>query len=450
MSEVQLSLSSEVFNPVYISFLFDKTRFFHLWGGAGSGKSKAIAQKIVYRMITDSQLTMLVVRKIARTIRRSAFQEIIGVINEWDLSELFDIRKSTLEIECRTNGNLIVCAGIDNPEKLKSISGISSIWIEEATELTFADFLELNRRLRGTYLTYKQIILSYNPINYYHWLNQKIHKSGMFGDRTALIHTTWRDNLFLDKESVKELQEQKESSVTHAAIYDLGQWAKPEHVVYSNHVIRDTVQPYNVIQTAYGIDFGMNSPLAIIRIEWEEFRRVHLSEVLYDTEVSDSILHEVLNSEIPKGSRGTPIYCDSAEPNRIEELRLKGFNALPANKAVIDGIRYVQNNVLIIEPNSPNLEKEIGLYEFKQLRGMVLDEPIKLLDHALDAVRYGMYTHGKKYILPREGRGSIALPSTSRTPHRTPDTDTPRVQGLEESSGKTRGTNRRNNRLKGF
>lgn len=431
-----ITLSSEVFNPVYIDVLFNRVRFLHLWGGAGSGKSYFAAQKIIYRMLSDIGFRCLVIRKVARTIRRSCFQELINVIHHWNLSHLFNVSKSRLEIECLINGNTIICEGIDNNEKLKSISGVSSIWVEEATELTYDDFAELNRRLRGETRCYKQIILSYNPISFYHWINQKIHIGKGYEDRTYLLHTTYRDNLFLDQESIIELEQQGLLSPTHADIFREGKWSVPKNVIYSNYSFSESAWNGTPVEECYGIDFGMNSPLSVVRVEWEDMRTVHVKEIEYGTGISDSYLYDILSDSIPTDKRYIPIYCDSAEPNRIQELKMKGFNALPANKLVRDGIRYVQQNKLIIEPGSPNIEEEIRLYEWKEYNGVILDEPIKLRDHSLDAIRYAIYTHGLKYIVPREQSMSNSPLSYKRIKE---------TNGLASPMGRTS-----KGRLKGF
>jgi phage terminase large subunit len=92
--------------------------------------------------------------------------------------------------------------------------------------------------------------------------------------------------------------------------------------------------------------------------------------------------------------RQTTIYCDSAEPDRIEEISNAGFNAHPSKKDVKAGIDYVKSQVIHVDATcSPNIQKEVQNYKYKEDKnGNVLDEPVKAFDHILDATRYAMFS----------------------------------------------------------
>ena len=142
-------IHSVVFNNCYLSSIKEKKRFEIIYGGAGSGKSVFVAQKKVYQHIRDTGRKTLVVRKVGATIRHSAFAELRNVIYEWNLESLFYIHKSTMEIGRKDGSNLFVFTGMDNVEKIKSIQGLTDIWVEEATDLIKEDLMQLNLRLRG-------------------------------------------------------------------------------------------------------------------------------------------------------------------------------------------------------------------------------------------------------------------------------------------------------------
>ena len=166
---IDLSQFENVLNPVYIPYLYIKKRYLILKGGAGAGKSHFACQKILHRTIKEKGHRFLIIRKVKDTIRKSVFQLFKDYIIKWDLWDEFKINESNMSITFRSNGNEILFAGVDDPEKLKSIEGITGVWIEESTELYLLDFEELDRRLRGIFHTYMQIILTYNPILKSNW-----------------------------------------------------------------------------------------------------------------------------------------------------------------------------------------------------------------------------------------------------------------------------------------
>ena len=106
------------------------------------------------------------------------------------------------------------------------------------------------------------------------------------------------------------------------------------------------------------------------------------------------MLIEELKNLIPPESRAQTIYADSAEPDRIAEIYSAGFNVKPALKSVLDGIMFVKSCFLNIIKESPNLLREIQNYSWKTtLNGQITEEPVKYEDHAMDALRYALYTH---------------------------------------------------------
>ena len=93
------------------------------------------------------------------------------------------------------------------------------------------------------------------------------------------------------------------------------------------------------------------------------------------------------------------VYCDSADPRSINELKLAGFNAIGAIKDVAAGIEYVKRFNLLVVESSINFIKEIKDYKWKERNGMMLQEPVRFRDHILDAMRYALHTFGSKYLI---------------------------------------------------
>ena len=169
----EIEFKEEVFNPCYIQTYNFKGRYLHLYGSAGSGKSEWAAAKLLIRTMTEVPHRFLYYRKVAKTIRNSQFQLFKDVITRWDLNQLFKINKTDMEILYKPNGNVLIASGLDDVEKLKSITGITGTWGEEMTEISEDDFKQINLRMRGNTAFYKQHIFGYNPIDEEHWLKKK-------------------------------------------------------------------------------------------------------------------------------------------------------------------------------------------------------------------------------------------------------------------------------------
>ena len=211
-------------NDLYYPLYADTSRYLVLWGGGSSGKSRFIAQKIIARMLSERPHRFLCLRKVAKTLRESVFAELKAVIHAWGVSHLFKIPagiSSDLYIRC-VNGNEILFAGLDDVEKLKSIVGITGIWIEEASELELEDFNQLDIRMRGETLYYKQIALSFNPVSPTLWVKDQLVDSGRLG--MTVVHSTHTDNRFLDDAARAVLEGFKDMDPYYYTVYCCGGW----------------------------------------------------------------------------------------------------------------------------------------------------------------------------------------------------------------------------------
>jgi len=381
-------------NSVYLPCYLNMSRYLVLYGGAGSGKSRFVAQKIVYRMLTETQHRFLVARKIEKSLRKSAHQLLIDTIEDMGLEKLFKYSKSPtgeMTISC-LNGNTILFVGLDSTEKLKSIEKISGVWIEEASELSLDDFTQLDLRLRGKLKNYKQIILSFNPINSKHWLKKRFFD---IKDKDAtVIHTTYLDNKFLDETYITVLNTLKVTNFSYYEIYALGKWGVLKGKIYKEYTIIDEM-PTDAEIHRWGQDFGFNNPSATTEVMING-NNLYLDELLFETQLTNTQLMHKLKTQYPhimkiKG------FLDSAEPARIADFKKAGFDVLPALKDVKAGIDKVMTYNIHVTKRSLNIINELDLYVWKLDRNdEPLDEPLKEHDHALDAVRYAVFTDNKE------------------------------------------------------
>ncbi|WNS74244.1 PBSX family phage terminase large subunit [Bacillus sp. DTU_2020_1000418_1_SI_GHA_SEK_038] len=247
MARANVKISKKVFNEIYLEkdLLNNQDRYLVLMGGGGSGKSVFAAQKIIIRMMKESHPTykhrFLVLRKVQNTLRGSVFEQFKSVINKWNLGNLFQIpkgRSSELYIRCK-NGNEIIFAGLDDVEKLKSIVGITGIWLEEASEMDAEDFRQLDIRLRDKTIWYKQIIISFNPISVTHWLKAEFfdHKK----KNSTTLRTTYKDNKFLEKEQIDVLEGFKETDPYYYTVYALGEWGVVGKTIFDAQKVSERI-----------------------------------------------------------------------------------------------------------------------------------------------------------------------------------------------------------------
>lgn len=208
-------------NRTFVPYYENRARHLVLYGGAGSGKSVFAAQKIVLRTRSEAGHTFLCLRKIRDRVAESIFQEIKDVISSMGIWNEFVVNKSNHEF-MHINGNRILCKGLDEPEKIKSIKGITGMWVEEATEFKEEDLDQLNLRIRGQHTNYVQFIYSFNPIDEEHHIKKRFMDRG--GADVAVLHTTYKDNHYLTQTDIDAIESYKETNLLYYDIYCLGKW----------------------------------------------------------------------------------------------------------------------------------------------------------------------------------------------------------------------------------
>ena len=234
---VNIRISKKVFNPVYLPFLDNEDRYLIFYGGGSSGKSYFIAQRWIYKLIQPKRCNLLVVRQTGDTNRRSTFPLLKQVIRNWNLSEHFKINESDMRIKCLLTGNEVAFAGLDDVEKIKSITfengELTHEWVEEATECQEADINQLKVRLRGG-KSKKQMVLSFNPINIQHWIKKHFIDSGL----ATVCFSTYKDNKFLTDDDRKALEDLRLTDEYTYEVYCLGKWGILGKTVFDARVIQ--------------------------------------------------------------------------------------------------------------------------------------------------------------------------------------------------------------------
>ncbi len=394
-----------------------------LWGGAGSGKSMAICQELVERFYNESDIRILIIRKTGPSLTLTTWQMVQDILKQYGHMENEDYEINRAERSVKHGDNIMWFQSLDKEEKKKSLN-ITDAYVEEATEITWDEYLQLKDRLRYPSRSGRanQMFLSFNPVDEYHWTKTEIIDKAEYRERTdyqhrceicegdpekagiSILHSTYRDNPFLPMGYREHLEHLIELDKAHYTVYNLGEYAALENVVYTNYVIDHAT--FDVPPMALGLDFGYNNPTALIAV-WQRDGELYLRELIFESYLTNQDLIEKLKHVLPKAWQTVPIYADSAEPARIEEIARAGYNIHPAEKDVKDGIDVVKRYRVHLHAESQNLVREWRSYKWREDRnGRILEEPVKLNDHSPDAGRYAIYSGD----LRRVGVGTFKAP----------------------------------------
>lgn len=386
-----IEINRNVFNKVFLPYLENDTRYEVIYGGAGSGKSWFVAQKKVYQHLKDKGRKTLVIRKVGNTLRHSVFAQIKATISEWGVGDLFSVPKGKTNFDIYgPNGNQFIFSGLDDVEKLKSIVGITDIWIEEASEISDDDFTQLDLRLRGKTAFPKQITLTFNPISALSWLKKRFFDVSD-PERISILKTTYLNNKFIDDEYREMIESLKDIDPVMYKIYGLGDWGVLGNLILTNWEVKEVSQrPRDYDQVLQGMDFGYNHPSAFLRIGLKD-GELNIFQEVHERQLTNQDLIGLVK---PLVTPRDLIIADSAEPDRIEEFRRNGLNVEPAKKgpdSVRAGIEWLRRHKINIHPSCVNTINEIQGWKYKEDKdGNVLDEPVPFKDDAMAALRYAV------------------------------------------------------------
>jgi phage terminase large subunit len=392
---IEYEISRGKFNAAYLDYIDDTTPLQIFFGGSASGKSYFLAQRTIIDVVAHNR-NYLICRKTARTIKRSVMNELLKAIDNLKMNNLFELNKSDNSLTCK-NGCQILTAGLDDTEKIKSITPsqgvITDIWIEEATEVDYEDVQQLKKRLRGESKLTKRLIMSFNPIFQTHWLYKEYFAefSGTQykSDDKLILKTTYKDNRFLTQQDIENMENEKDEYYYN--VYTLGNWGVLGKTIFKNF----TVQEFDssTFDNHYnGLDFGFASdPAAFIRLHYDKKRKiVYIIDEFAELEMTNDILAQRIKSIIGNEY----ITCDSAEPKSIRELQLLGVKAKPAKKgkdSVNFGIDWLKRQRIIIHPRCVNFKREIEIYQYtSDKNGIYVNKPVDKDNHLIDALRYAM------------------------------------------------------------
>ena len=408
MPKINLNFKKGTFNDIYFPLLLDYSKRYEVYyGGAGSGKSVFIAQKLLIKAINKKR-RILIIRKVGTTLKDSVFPLVIDMLKKWKIYEYCKINLSTYTITL-PNESVLLFRGLDDSEKIKSITDITDIWCEEATELNLDEFTQLDLRLRAL-VDDSQIWCSFNPVSKENWVYKKWFDKDAIYDKenTMILKTTYKDNKFLPDSYINALEEKIHSNPQYYKVYALGEFATLEGLVLTNWR-KEEFDAMELAALGYehraGMDLGWIDKSAIIDTLYDrDNKTIYVFNEFYK---SGCQLSELASAIGDMNLKKTKIYVDSSEPRSIQYFKNEGINAEGCAKgkdSVKAGLMFLQDHLIIVHPKCMNFITELENFSYIKSKqtGEWTEDTTHEWSHAIDACRYAysdIYTNKKMKTL---------------------------------------------------
>ena len=341
-------------------------------GGSRSGKTFNILIYWVYKLLQEQNKTLSIVRKTLPSLKNSVLKDLIQVLEMFEMYDPSKLHKQEGYYEL--GSNIINWMSVDEPQKIRGVKR-DYLYCNEANELKIEDWNQLIFR------TTDKIICDLNPSELSSWVYDLQDR-----DDCYYFKTTWRDNPFVDKNIIKELESLKEKDENLYRIYNMGEKGLATQLVFTKYNTIEHI-PEGLKLLGRGMDFGYNSPTAFVEVYKDE-DNLYFKELLYVKGMTmPDIVHKLDGLGIDKTDT---IWCDSASPQNIEDLKRNRWNAKPVNKkSILHGIDLIRRHHIFIEGSSKNIISEFGSYRFKEDKdGNLLDTPEDDNNHTIDSIRY--------------------------------------------------------------
>lgn len=419
-----------VVNPRFENFIFDwNYKTYLLVGGYGSGKSYQIVDKLILKCLQEKR-KVLVVREVYDTHRDSTFSLFKEVLEGMDLlaANKKELKKGKVlpkESPFKLifpNGSEVIFKGMDKPEKLKSINGVSIVWLEECSEIKYSGYKELRGRLRHPTKSL-HFILSTNPVSTDNWVYTHFFKSvNENGVETVILddeklyrlktivhdgvyyhHSTADDNLFLPPDYIDELEDMKRYDPDLYRVARQGRFGingirvLPQFEVMDADLVRREVSGIPKKFQFIGMDFGFETSYnAVIRMAVDDKNKwLYIYKEFYKNHMTDPQTARALEEWDDK-IKDDYIIADSAEPKAIHFYQLEGFNMVKCHK--YEGSRLANTKKvkrfkrIICSSNCPNTIRELKTltYAKKPNSEELIPDEFNIDPHTLSAIWYGL------------------------------------------------------------
>lgn len=402
MITINFKHPSKTFNPQILAHLTDYTHFTEVWyGGASSGKSYGVVQKVVLKALKPWRVPrkVLWLRKVDKTVADSIYEDVKDCLRKWGLLSACKINETTKRIILPNNATFMF-RGMQDPERIKSIKGLSDVVMEEASEFNLDDYTQLTLRLREKIHKDKQIFLMFNPVSKLNWTYKQWFAPGAKYDKddTVIYRSTYKDNNHLDKMTIKHIEELKYTNPAYYKVYTLGEFTTLDKLVFPTYTVKrlnpDTPE-MRALPDYFGLDFGyMNDPTAFVHIKVDMKNKViywldeYVKTGLLNNEIADVIKEMGYQKEV--------ITADSAEKKSIAEMKRDGITrirpSLKGPDSIRQGIAFLKQFRLVVDDRCVKVQEELSNYTYikDKKTNEYTNTPVDTYNHCIDATRYAV------------------------------------------------------------
>jgi len=361
--------STVIFEKNYAALNDQDIRFVINEGGSRSSKTYSLCQLVIIYCLQNNNKVVSIIRKTFPALRATVLRDFIEILKELNIYSVEDHNKSE-HIYTFPNGSIVEFFSVDDEQKIRGRKR-DIAWCNEANELYFDDFTQLNMR------TESKLIFDYNPSESTSWLYE------LPQEESILIKSTYKDNPFLPQSIRAQIEDLKRTDEALYQIYALGEKAISKSNIYSNWSFIPH-RPARFVNYVYGLDFGYNHPTALMRVYWCD-NDIYIEPVIYESYLTTPMLIDKMQSF--NVEKTVTIVADYARPEIIAELNNAGYDVQNANKVVKKGIDNIKTFGVLCQDDKA-LKKEYENYKWKKVGDMITDEPVKMFDDAMDAIRY--------------------------------------------------------------
>ena len=361
--------STVIFEKNYEALNDPAIRFVINEGGSRSSKTYSLCQLVIIYCLQNNNKVVSIIRKTFPALRATVLRDFIEILKELNIYSLEDHNKSE-HIYTFPNGSIVEFFSVDDEQKIRGRKR-DIAWCNEANELYFDDFTQLNMR------TENKLIFDYNPSESSSWLYE------LPMEESILIKSTYKDNPFLPQSIRSQIEDLKRTDEALYQIYALGEKAISKSNIYSNWTFVPH-RPARFVNYVYGLDFGYNHPTALMRVYWCD-NDIYIEPVIYESYLTTPMLIDKMQSF--NVEKTVTIVADYARPEIIAELNNAGYDVQNANKVVKKGIDNIKTFGVFCQDDKA-IKKEYENYKWKKVGDMITDEPVKMWDDAMDAIRY--------------------------------------------------------------
>jgi phage terminase large subunit len=361
--------STVIFEKNYKALNDPSLRFVINEGGSRSSKTYSLCQLVIIYCLQNNNKVVSIIRKTFPALRATVLRDFIEILKELNIYSVEDHNKSE-HIYTFPNGSIVEFFSVDDEQKIRGRKR-DIAWCNEANELYFDDFTQLNMR------TESKLIFDYNPSESTSWLYE------LPTEESVLIKSTYKDNPFLPQSIRSQIEDLKRTDEALYQIYALGEKAISKSNIYSNWTFIPH-RPARFVNYVYGLDFGYNHPTALMRVYWCD-NDIYIEPVIYESYLTTPMLIDKMQSF--NVEKTVTIVADYARPEIIAELNNAGYDVQNANKVVKKGIDNIKTFGVLCQDDKA-IRKEYENYKWKKVGDMITDEPVKMWDDAMDAIRY--------------------------------------------------------------